>query len=103
MFSVLPQRWIPCLNLCIPVRNIGCTNVYTIKDQLYTIYQETEFVLNSKQDSIPVGGVHPLLVATLNVWGWRLVGPEVNKFEQVSSDDHQISLTDGGEGGKFLV
>ena len=47
MFSML-QRWMPCLNPSISPRNIGCANVYIIKDQLYTIYQETEFVLNSK-------------------------------------------------------
>ena len=29
--------------------------------------------------------------------GWEGVGPQVNKFEQVSSDDHQMSVP--GEGG----
>ena len=32
----------------------------------------------------------------LYVWGWG--GPEVNKFEQVSSDDHQMSVEGEGVG-----
>ena len=29
---------------------------------------------------------------------WGTVGPQVNQFEQVSGDDHQMSVA-GGEGG----
>ena len=52
-----------------------------------------------KQESIPVGSVPtacqayvfwlpPLDVSTGEGW----LGPQVNKFEQVSSDDHQMSV-----------
>ena len=35
---------------------------------------------------------------------WGGGGPQVNKFEQVSSDDHQMSLVGGGAGaGARLV
>ena len=55
-----------------------------------------------EQESIPVGRVPPASVATTRYqyrWG-RGVGclcpqAQVNKFEQVSSDDHQMSLAGG--------
>ena len=41
-------------------------------------------------------------------YGGRGVGPQVNKFEQVSSDDHQISVAGdkkvlgwGGDAGRY--
>ena len=32
-----------------------------------------------------------------------MVGPQMNKFEQVSSDDHQMSVEGGGVGPLFPV
>ena len=52
-----------------------------------------------QQDSIPVGCVPPTCQPYVFHWlplyvttGWEL-GPQVNKYEQVSSDDHQMSVT----------
>ena len=56
-----------------------------------------------EQDSIPVGCVPPAGQPYVLPWppldvssGWGGVCPQVNKFEQVSSDDHQMSVA--GEG-----
>ena len=54
---------------------------------------------NWTQESIPVGCIPPALVATTRCqycWG---VGPQVNKFEQISSNDHQMSLAGVGMPG----
>ena len=49
-----------------------------------------------KQECIPVGCV-PLASLDVSTGGGRgRVGPQVNKFEQVSSHDHQMSLAVGG-------
>ena len=52
-----------------------------------------------KQESIPVGCVPLTSVATTRCqYQWGEVGPQVHKFEQVSSDDHQMSVAGGGYG-----
>ena len=55
-----------------------------------------------QQESIPVGCVPPtcadhtfFTTRCQHQWGR---GPEVNKFEQVSSDGYQMSLAGGQEG-----
>ena len=59
-------------------------------------------VIRYQQEGIPVGCVPPachISVATTkckNGGGGVRAGPQVNKFEQVSSDQHQISLIGGG-------
>ena len=65
--------------------------------------------INTEQDSIPVGCIPPasqpyvfwwsLLDVSTGGWGGGGVGPQVNKFEQVSSDDHQISVA-GKDGSR---
>ena len=42
---------------------------------------------------LPSMGIHASLATMMYWWGVR--GPQVNKFEQVSSDDHQMSLVEG--------
>ena len=50
-----------------------------------------------KQESIPVGCVPLTSVATTRCqYQWGEVGPQVHKFEQVSSDDHQMSVAGVG-------
>ena len=55
-----------------------------------------------EQDSIPVGCVPPACQPYAFQWlpldvstGMGVIGPKVNKFEQVSSDDHQMSVAVG--------
>ena len=59
----------------------------------------------SKQDSIPVGCApsacqpYVFLWPPLDVSTSRGLGPQVDKFEQVFSDDHQMSVV--GEVGRY--
>ena len=63
--------------------------------------------INTEQDSIPVGCTPPACQPYMFRWplldvstgGSAEVGPQVNKFEQVSSDDHQMSVA-GEDGGR---
>ena len=55
-----------------------------------------------EQDSIPVGCVPPACQPYAFQWlpldvstSMGVIGPKVNKFEQVSSDDHQMSVAVG--------
>ena len=53
----------------------------------------------NKQDKIIIGCVLPASYPYVFQWPPLDVsggGPQVNKFEQVSSDDHQMSLAGGG-------
>ena len=64
-------------------------------------YGSLSFLHIINQESIPVRCVPPALVATTRYqrqWGWGEgvgVSPQLNKFEQVSSDAHQMSLVGG--------
>ena len=52
---------------------------------------------NRKQERIPVGCVPPASVSTTKFMSVPMgVGPQVNKFEQVSSDDYHMSLVGWG-------
>ena len=42
----------------------------------------------------------PVLVATTRCqYQWGSIGPQVNKFEKVSSDDHQMTVAGGRRPG----
>ena len=54
------------------------------------------FLLNKKRDSIPIGCVPPARWPPLDVsTSGGVVGPQANKFEQVSSNDYQMSVAAG--------
>ena len=53
----------------------------------------------AQEESIPVGYYletvyASVLVATTRCYSWGVGGPQMNKFEQVSCDHHQISLAE---------
>ena len=62
---------------------------------------------STKQESIRTGAYHPLGnrtcfgVATRSQYEWG--NPQVNKFEDVSNDVHQISPQPGGRGAQTGV
>ena len=66
----------------------------------------SQLEIKVQQDSIPVGYIPPTCKPYL--FQFQLPppdvaprgggGPQMNKFEQVSSDHHQMSLTGGGVG-----
>ena len=47
--------------------------------------------------------VHVSVDATRCQYWWGQVGPQVNKFEQVFSDDHQMSVAGGGGSSSGLM
>ena len=61
----------------------------------------THYVYRWQQESIPVGCVPPACQPYVLWWSpdVRTGGPQVNKFEQVFSNCHQMSLAGGWAGG----
>ena len=90
---------------------IGCKNKHYDKLSLQFITrepprvnEESKILIKYKQDSIPVGCVPPACQPYVFWWppldvskGAGGVGHQVDKFEQVSSDGHQMSVV-GWEG-----
>ena len=76
--------------------------VYIVIDtgQIKIILNHVKYTQKQK-DSTPVGCISPASVHTTRCQYWLGVGPQVNKFEQVSSDDHQKSVV--GRGGRSHV
>ena len=87
---------------CFP--NLMCQ----IAKIFYRVFIRVNFTeLSLTQDSTPVGCIPPACQPYVFQWppldvstGGRGggLGPQVNKFEQVSNDDHQMSVAEGRQG-----
>ena len=86
-----------CSNVCINTSVISIPNHFILVQQCECFYQNKLF----KCAYIHLCLFHSKLSNIQHWWG-REEGPQVNKFEQVSSDDHQVSVA-GGRVSRFHI